>query len=615
MPVRGRHILMGAVLWSAVGGAAGQGPVADRIVPDTAVVRQQYERSSTFYERLEDRSDSSRLARKLYRMLVSEDARLADTLRPGPSLDKEVSYYQPWEGRRIGSITVMRRNIYNERYARGNYRALANTLHAVTSEREIRRNLLFREGEALSPALMAQNEQLLRALIYLADVDFHIFSRSDGSVDVWVMTRDAWSIGVGMRSTGVHSSPYHRRYIDLYDNNILGTGNRLDVGTYIGLKGKKYGGNKLEYHALNLWGSFFSLDVRVGKGYEEHDYGVEIGRQFIRTSDYLLGAKAEDRTWYEHERLHDSVYLLRHRDLEAWAGRSWDFPLVKGSFYVAGRAMDRKFPERPAVQPDSNTFYHSRRALLLGTGIYRETYYRGNMIYGYGLPENIPYGHKVELTAGYDNGEFTDRWYTALGAAFGRQTSAGYIRAAATWSSYWNLSGRPAQGALQLELDAFSNLWTARRNHLRQFVSVRYLSGTRRGEGEGERLGFYGNATLPGLRWDYGNSGRVRLVANTETVMFTPIYFYGFRFVFFGYADVGWLGESRNPLRNDFYTAAGVGVRFKNERLIFGTIQLRLGLALKNGAMAHYRHLRLSGQQQFDVPEFKAGPPGFFEFE
>ena len=598
--------------WAAVCAvsAQAQGVVPDRIMPDTAVNRQQYDNSNRFYRKLEEKAEHSPFFRRLVRALVSEDDRRFSPVSAETALEREVLRFSMFEGRRIDSIRIVRGEIFGGNYSQGDLRTLANDLHTVTGERRIRHSLLFREGEAVSPLLFAQTEQLLRALSYLSEVSIVLRESGEGpGVIVDVITRDAWSIGVSVRS-----APHNRRYIDLYDSNFLGGGNRLDIRTYVNYKGRMYGGNMFLYHADNLWGSFFEFDLIGGRGYEEYDYGIRLGKEYLRPSDFIAGGIAEDRRYYEQQILNDTLPLVRSRNFEVWAGKSWAFPAAHGSFYIGARAQDRTFLERPAVLPDSNTHYHSRRLLVFNTGIYRETYYRGNMIYGYGRTENIPYGHRFELTAGRLWSEFGDNWYTAFDAAAGKQTGIGYFSAGAKISTCWNENLEPVQGALKVEFDGFSNLWKMRRSYLRQFLSLRYLHGFGRLRGEGEQLSFWRDDNPRGLRnpWECANT---RLVMKNETVLFSPVYFYGFRFVFFGFADLGWIGDHPQPFKNDFYTAVGLGVRLKNERLIFGTIQLSLGMAVNHrGWVDNYRHLRYASQPSLQVPRFRAERPDVFEF-
>ncbi len=596
-----------AVLFSCVAVRA-QTVIPDRIVPDTAVIQRQYEESNRFYDELAERAGDSGLARRLYRALVSEDDRTAPPAQS--ELQREVDYFRQFRGLRIDSIHIHRNNVFGESYTKGDYRRVANSLHGVTRENRIRRNLLFRQGDLLDPALLARNEQLLRTQDYLSDAYLVIEpSEKEGAVDVWVVTRDSWSIGGTVRSV-----PYNnRRYVDLYDSNILGSGNRLSLRTYIGFKGKIYGGNMLQYQATNLWGSFFDLDALAGWGYDERRLGITVNKPFILPTDFMAGGTAGYAKYYERQIMADTSLLVGRRNYDFYAGKSWDFPAVNSSFYITARYQDLDWFERPQVRADTNSYYHSRRTLLFSTGIYRETYYRGNMIFGYGTIESIPYGHKFEFTGGRSRGEFGDRWYGAFTAAAGRQIGRGYLRLEGTVSSFMTDEGHLERSALGFKLDAFSGLWRMRQNHVRQFLRIHYLAGFDRGSGEGETLTFHGTESPQGFRYQPGK-GKVRLTLATETVLFTPIYLYGFRFAFFAFGDVGWIGDHNMPLRNDPYFSLGVGVRLKNERLVFNTFQIRLGLGFSTGGWLDYRHVRFSSEPRLHVPTFKAEQPELYLF-
>lgn len=583
--------------------------VPDRIVPDTAVIRWQYEESNRFYNRLKERAEDSRLAQRLYRALVSEDDR--NTAPPvSPELEREVDYFRQFQGLKIHSIRIFRNNVFSESYPKGDLRRIANSLHGITRENRIRRNLLFREGESLDAALFARNEQLLRAQDYLSDAYLVIEpSEEEGAVDVYVVTRDSWSIGATVRSVPYNS----RRYVDLYNSNILGSGNRFTLRTYVGFKGKMYGGNMLGYQATNLWGSFFDLDILAGKGYDERRLGLTLNKPFILPTDFLAGGTARYEKFYEQQVMADTILLVGRRDYDLYAGKSWNFPAANSSFYVTARYRDLEWFKRPETRADTNTYYHSRRTLLVSTGIYRETYYRGNMIFGYGTIESIPYGHKFEFTGGRSWNEFGDRWYGAFTAAAGRQIGRGYARLEGTVSTLLTDEGLFERSALGLQLDAFSGLWKWGQSHLRQFLRIHYLTGFDRDSGEGETLTFYGEESPQGFRYQ-PKSGKVRLTVASESVLFTPIYLYGFRFAFFAFGDIGWIGDHNMPFRNDPYASIGVGVRLKNERLIFNTFQIRLGVGFSTHGWVDYRHMRFSSESRLDIPTFRAGRPELYLF-
>ena len=73
---------------------------------------------------------------------------------------------------------------------------LGNKLHRKTREGNIRNNLFFKEGDKISPYLLADNERHLREQIYLQDARISLTAVGfKDSVDVYVYTKDVFSIG------------------------------------------------------------------------------------------------------------------------------------------------------------------------------------------------------------------------------------------------------------------------------------------------------------------------------------------------------------------------------------------------------------------------------------
>lgn len=584
--------------------------IPDRIEADTSVGRKQVDRSGDFYDKLKEKSANSGFARMLYRAFVTSDDRAMEEPAADTKMVKEIDYFTKYAGETIDNIYIFRNNVFPDTYSRNNIRSWANSIHMVTRENKIYRNLLFKEGETVNPEIMAKNEQLLRDLNYLSDAYIVVAPNEDtGGVDVFVFTRDTWTITVDWKSR-----PQSNYYIHLYDNNFLGTGNRFGLRTYVSAKHKVYGGNMVEYKMSNILGSFFDLEAAAGKGYEEMQYGLTLSKPFILRNDYMAGGQYESKQFYEQQTMDDTILLIKHRNADVWGGKAWYSAPLRSSFFLTTGYQDLKYFKRPEVRPDTNNYYQSHRSLLIGTGLYRESFYRGNMIYGFGATEDVPYGHKLEIIAGRYWGEFNDKWYGSVSLAAGRQTRHGYLRGEVALSSFMASGGRLEQSALQVNLNAFSNLMKAGRSNIRQFGTLRYLHGFGRFEGEGERLTFYGENAPRGIKTEELLTGKVRLSLNTETVVFTPIYFYGFRFAFFGFADFGWLGDKNMVFNNDFFTTIGLGVRLKNERLIFNTIQLRFGFALNNKGFMDYNYFKFTSESRLRMPKFKPEGPDLFRF-
>lgn len=150
---------------------------------------------------------------------------------------------------------------------------------------------------------------------------------------------------------------------------------------------------------------------------------------------------------------------------------------------------------------------------------------------------------------------------------------------------------------------------------MRQFLRISGTWGFRRLWGERELLIFNSANEIHGLRTPFDARGHNRLVAGSEVVWFTPIFLWHFRFAFFGWADAGWLGVEKNIFANQFSAAAGIGVRIKNERLIFNNVQIRLGAIISRPPGAAYSFYQFSWEQQLQRADFTPKPPMIIPYE
>ncbi len=101
----------------------------------------------------------------------------------------------------------------------------ANHLHVLTRERYIRSLLLFKVGDPLDPAIVAESERLLRATGFLSPVT--ITARpAAGGAEVVVTTHDQWTTEVGL-SFGAFGKRTHAGG-SLTEENFLGWGKELN---------------------------------------------------------------------------------------------------------------------------------------------------------------------------------------------------------------------------------------------------------------------------------------------------------------------------------------------------------------------------------------------------
>jgi hypothetical protein len=263
-----------------------------------------------------------------------------------------------------------------------------------------------------------------------------------------------------------------------------------------------------------------------------------------------------------------------------WLGRA--FPLDVNPFggegrtrlTLAGSLARKTYMHHPASSEVLARFYRNRTLLLASLTLNRSTFRKGRLIHGTGRTEDLPSGFLCALAGGYEHSEMENRPYAALVLRLaGYRIAKGYLAGTANWGGYLR-EGRLEDAQFELEASAFSKLIPVSRLRLRQFVWLSYLLGIRRREAQwlllDERSGLQG-MEAPLLR------GRQRLAGRLESVFFTPWRPAGFEAVLFGACGAGMIGpDNKSFWSAKPYASFGLGVRLKNDRLVFDAIELRM---------------------------------------
>lgn len=565
------------------------------------------ERNDRLYDSIREKTNRRAVPRMIYKMLFVKP--VLDTTRSGQVTD-ESRRMEPYAGKTIGEILIERRLPFD---THGNwFERAGNKTHMLTRERVVRRDLLFKTGEKLDPQLIVRNKQLLRSRSYISDVDVTVLPDplDSSRVDLVVRTLDSWSIGI---DAGLHSGG--RTMFALYDANIFGTGNLLRFKTNFSRKDFSYGGNMVEYEIPNVLGSFYTAQFAAGRDFYNSTLEMGLRKEFILPTDYEIGLTYSDDKAKRYLIEQDTSELVKERNLDAWGGYSRFLPSIRSSIYLTGRYNYRRVSLRPAtVGPYDHPALHDHDVLLMGLGLYREKFYTANMIYGFGTKEYLATGYKAEIEGGYSWGEFSDEMYLGASYSTGGFRSVGYIMGGLTLGSYIDLvSGTWSHSAVDVNFRWFSNLFLLRRSRIRQFLSLNYTQGWNRDRGSDESIRFTRDNGLQALK-EYV-TGTNRMVLNTETVVFSPYQPLGFRIAFFGFADFGLIGYSPNIFKNDFFTSFGLGVRIRNERLVFNTIQIRLGLAFGKRGLVDTEYFRISNSNRLEQYRYRPTRPEIVGFK
>ncbi|MBQ8471131.1 MAG: hypothetical protein IJ502_04225 [Alistipes sp.] len=577
--------------------------------PDTldSVEMERIARTNRMYDSLRVKSERRWMSRLIYKSLFRSDTKVEE--EKGEVRD-ETALVSPYQGFLINDIRILRHNPFEPD---GNWlERAANNTHMLTRERIIRRDLLFKVGDVVDPQIIARNKQLLQSRSYISDVDIMVIPNlsKPGTVDILVETRDKWTIDIDGSIGGGEGT------LGLSESNLLGRGHKIRVETNLEMPNFGYKGNVIEYEIPNMWGSFYCFTTAVGRRFDCSVLEVGVEKEFLRPVDYEFGVTYAGNKYEHHLQMLDTTVLVRKRDFNIWGGVTHPMQSLASNGYVAARYNRNRFPLRPAdTAPRNNPDLHGYDAVLFSAGLYREHFYSSDLIYAYGSREYLASGFKSELTAGYTWEEFDDKYYIGTSQMFGGFIDrfgflkggfdlGGFINSR---NGYWN------RITLNAKVGWFSNLWHHHRTHIRQYVSVGYTQGWNRFAGSGEQIEF---TKLQGLNvLDEDVLGTTRLVVNTETIIFTPYEPLGFKTVLFAFADGGFLGFHDNVFRNDAFGSIGLGVRFRNERIVLGTVQIRLGIAFGPAGFAESRYLRLSRETQLPHYRFNPERPEFVTFQ
>ncbi len=137
---------------------------------------------------------------------------------------------------------------------------LGNFLHTTTSEKIIKRNLFFKTGDTLYPALLADNERFLRDISYLQDAKILIKENLvfKNEVDVLILCKDVFPIG-GSADLGSEKM----LNFEINDDNLAGRGDRIAIKNLIDLDRTPYFGIGGQYLKRNFLGSFVNISLGV----------------------------------------------------------------------------------------------------------------------------------------------------------------------------------------------------------------------------------------------------------------------------------------------------------------------------------------------------------------
>jgi hypothetical protein len=542
-------------------------------------IRKQ--KAQQFYDSLKVKFENRKITRELYRILFTDTAKKQKVQRV---INPE--NFSIYEDKIIRNITVKHLNVFGTSVddtiaARLTFpERLANNVHIKTGIRVIQRNMLIKEGDRLNPYLLFENERLIRDLPYIEDARFLItdLNNHSDSVDILLIVKDVWPAGFGFQINDLNSGN-----LSVWHTNTFGLGHQFRSDIFYNTAKDNPFGYDVSYSVASVFGSYISTDLLYVNRWNTETYKIDLYRSFLTSTINWAGAAHLEKTKTEQDILLKDTTLegisFEYHYHDLWLGRSFEIMDHYGripqkmNFFIASRILYNNFLKAPETSQNYLYRFHNKTLWLFSIGLSKQGFYRSSFIYGFGRAEDVPFGFLVKLTGGWEKSQYMSRPYMALSASGAINIrSFGYAYNVLEFGSFYN-NQQVEQGVFHLVTKYYTDLFKIKRFAFRQFVTFDYTLGINRYEDEYTTLENRGG--INGLKSRYLR-GDEKVALKLESVLFTPYKLIGFRVALFASADMGIIkGSNFASVNNRLFSGIGIGVRIRNENLVFNTIQLK----------------------------------------
>jgi hypothetical protein len=424
---------------------------------------------------------------------------------------------------------------------------------------------------------MAEAESFIRSLGYINDVHIYVDSISENEANVTVVVQDNLSLGFYARDVSSKVD------VEIFDKNFIGLGNNFSFrGIFNTKPDRKFGGG-VGYKYPNLLRTFINIDASYVDDIYSRNRKVSLERPlqknlniFGQINHNISEMNLLYATW-------DSISPTYNEEFSISLGYAFNPSKNDNSFVISTRYFDRRPLYHDVEKPDNpdNYQYVRNSMALIQLSLFKQRYFRTYMVNNLGKPENFAYGYNVSAQFGYSEWtQFSKRGlYTSLKVSTNKQFKTGSVYFEGAVSSFFD-QDRPFEGVLKLKLDMFSALYDIGNQSYRHFLSIDYtkrldyLPGFRN-----HNLTFGELASMKFREFRTNYTATERLMFKTEGNLFSSLNVLGFRLLFYSFADFGWVADYKETLlnKNNIYWGAGLGLRIRNDLLVFRTLELKIG--------------------------------------
>jgi hypothetical protein len=575
--------------------------------------------TSGFFDRLKKRPFKNKTAKHLVGLMFAEPYHSTDSVDKVQILLER--QYDNFKGKTISSVKIVTLDPFGTSIAdtayHNNHWALrtANSIHIQTKEKRIRENLLFKEGDKLDPFLIFDTERILRTADYIQEALIYLQDDPGDSdqVIVTVVVKDVFAMNVKLNIDAVN-----RGRLGLGSKNILGSGAEAFNAFHWDGDEDPSTGYEARFNYKNIGGTFIDSNVGYLHLFDKESFYLNIDRPFYSPSVKYAGGIGVEHT--SANRLYtpddDTRYYTRRFVLDAWTGRSVFLGLsgtrfqYRNNVSLSGRVYWVNYLARNEWQAPYFEGMQSKVRALGTLAFTRQAYFKSNLIYNFGRSEDIPIGSRLDVTGGFEFHENYRRLYLGLGAGFARLTDKKYYFSIQADAGGFMNAKNLNQAVLNIEGNAFTRLFPlGSRYAFRNFLRLSYVGGYKMYLDEYLSLQD-ANSGVNSFRSDsvYGNQ---RLMVDFETSCFTPWKLLGFRTVLFAFANISMVPDRSTALfEAPLYSSVGIGLRMRNEMLVFNTLQIRLSFFPNIPVGTSPQAFQAMGEPYYRPRDFAPKTPG-----
>ncbi|MCW1961679.1 hypothetical protein [Chryseobacterium viscerum] len=535
------------------------------------------EKKDSLYYKIEEFSDKRKVTKFIHRFIFRREPDSSSVKSRTEKLSQEAYNKKYIRKIRIETIDPFGYGSKDTKEKSRWYDWVADHLHANTRNSTVNNYLLFEEGEEYNAQKLYESERLLRAMPFVNRVNISVSdsTSSKDSIDVVVKVLDSWSLKPRISYSG------SKLGLGVTEENVLGLGHTLDF-LYRNDSKEKQDYLLGSYTTYNLLGTYINAQLLGERDFLRNErINFSLRRDFFSPLTKWAGG-------FTFEYFKRKVLLPTETDTafpevqikvysqDVWGG--YQIPVsadpderVSSNIAVIGRFQNYQYKDSPGI--DQYKYFSSYNSFLMSVGLIHRNFSVQRNIFQYDLPEDVAYGHSVNIIGGGLSRNKEVNPYVGISASYGTFTKLGYFTVKGQFGRFFNEDSQNRE-SFRVDGTYFTNLMDWKFAKARHFFSPTIALGNpQHNYSYKDRINLSSADEFPVYNSDY--IGTKKLVLRYQIQLFINKTWKNFHFSPYLTTAVGWLGMPDDKLlKTKANTKIGIGVLINNPYLVFNRIQI-----------------------------------------